>query len=77
MRVTLPRAGTAVGARATARAKGRRARGRAVGMTSRRAVCERQRAAARSTARRMAHPRARGARSAKRATMLVRGNDSC
>jgi|YNPMSStandDraft_1061717.scaffolds.fasta_scaffold37319_2 hypothetical protein len=62
MRVTLSRAGVAVGARATARAKGRRARGRAVGMTSRRAVCERQRAAARSTARRMAHPRARVAR---------------
>jgi len=61
MRVTLSRAGTAVGARATARAKGRRARGRAVGMTSRRAVCERERAAARLTVRDSASLGARSA----------------
>ena len=51
MRVTLPRAGTAVGARATARAKGRRARGRAVGMMRHGADRERGRAAARLTVR--------------------------
>ena len=77
MRVTLSRAGVAVGARATARAKGRRARGRAVGMTSRRAVCERQRAAARSTARRMAHPRARVARPRARAPARASGAPVC
>jgi hypothetical protein len=63
MRVTALRAGTAVGARATARASGRRARGTGIGMASRRAVCERERAAARSTVRGSASS---GARSAKR-----------
>jgi len=41
MRVTLSRAGTAVGARATACASGRRARGTGIGMMSHGAVCER------------------------------------
>ena len=72
MRVTALRAGTAVGARATARAGGRRARGTGIGMTSRRAVWEGARAAARLTARRTAHPWARVAR-----MMVGWCNDSC
>jgi hypothetical protein len=63
MRVTALRVGTAVGARATARASGRRARGTGIGMMRHGAVCERQRAAARLTVRDSA---SLGARSAKR-----------
>jgi len=61
-RGTALRAGTPCGARATTRAGGRRARGRAVGMMRHGAVRERKRAAARLTVRHTAHPWARVAR---------------
>jgi len=72
MRVTALRAGTAVGARATARASGRRARGRAVGMM-------RHGAAASVSEQRRGRRRAgwRILGRAWRANRLGRGNDSC
>jgi len=72
MRVTLSRAGTAVGARATARAKGRRARGRAAGM---RVVAPSASASEQRRGRRRAEWRILGR--AWRANRLGRGNDSC
>ena len=54
-------AGTAVGARATARASGRRARGTGIGMMSHGAVRVRERAAARLTVRDSASLGARSA----------------